>query len=129
MNGLAEPPLYFRIAQVAVSLQLIAFTVFSFRGGAGGIFLIVNFFALLGLWLRVAWGRFLCSCAIIFYAVVVVAHLLPDIDDQGTSLLEGWFGTIPPLWLSLPIILRSVVVMLIPLVLLGWYRDGFEKRW
>ena len=86
--------------------------------------------ASLGLWRRVAWGRFLFSCASIWLTFYLTIFLIPGRDRRinGSSVFEQLFGAMPPLWLSWMLIVLVAFVVLVPAVTIGWQKSWFRSR-
>jgi hypothetical protein len=88
--------------------------------------------ALLGLWRRVAWGRFLFSAISLLLTLVAVAVLIPNLDDpyEGGPAFERLFGVMPPLPLCWLMIVAAATLILAPAVAIGWRKHWFRAaRW
>lgn len=79
---------------------------------------------------RVAWGRCLATLFSWMSALVAVAILVPQPDDQGASPLEQLFNGMPPLWLAWLFIVGVALAVLAPATVVGLRREWFrDARW
>ena len=84
--------------------------------------------ACVGLWRRLVWGRLMFSCISVWAAAVVVAHLIPTLDERsGETVLEAVFGALPPVWLAWLIIVACATTMLAPALIIGWRKAWFRS--
>ena len=87
---------------------------------------------LVGLWTRVAWGRFIFSCNSLLIAITIVAALTPQPDDNydaGGPALQRLFGTMPSVWAAWLTIVFGATLPLIPAVIVGWRKHWFRSAW
>ena len=86
--------------------------------------------AIVGLWRRVAWGRFLVSFIYVCYAFAPLLFVIPSHDDPpGERGLEPVFGYLPPTWIAWSIAVAAAILLLTPLVIIGWKKDSFRSAW
>jgi hypothetical protein len=88
--------------------------------------------AAIGMWRRVAWGRFLFSAVSLLVCFVAVSVLTPVPDDAygAGPALPGLIGFTPPLLAWWAIIMATTVLTLAPALAVGWRRHWFRSaRW
>ncbi|KAF0813142.1 hypothetical protein IGB42_02543 [Andreprevotia sp. IGB-42] len=135
-------PLFFRLAQGLVSLEVLAFlgwTVYldmqpDATWRIETLLTLLSGLALqVGLWRRLVWGRVLTSMFGVWAAFTWAAVLLPDqdclIDDPCREPLLYLLGYSPAGWINWCIVMAGALFFLLPLAVMGWRAGYFRRRY
>ncbi|NHZ36438.1 hypothetical protein [Massilia rubra] len=131
-------PLYARLAQYLLFVVLTAMAAWCAR-----VFILDNhnvmmlvFFiwlcaTIVGLYRRVAWGRFYVSCVSVLSAFTIALSMIPfdpyRLSEQHAHTLHGIINLSPLLaWL---LVVATAVLVLLPALLIGIRKDWFRSAW
>ena len=134
-----DRPRWARIVWVGVMLELVGLATFWWWRSRTDMepsawftsLAVLCIAASVGVWRRVAWGRFLHGVVSVLLALAAAGSLIPDLDDpypSGRPLIH-WLGGLPTLlWWALVVAVTTLPLALA--VALGWRRRWFRcARW
>jgi hypothetical protein len=128
-------PLYARLAQYllcAAMASMAAWCAWRFMSDTNNVMMLVFFIwlcaAIVGLYRRVAWGRFYVSCVSVVTACVLALKMIPaDYSGRHQSIVHELILFSPALaWLAVVV---SAILVLMPALLIGIRKDWFRSAW
>ncbi|UOD32535.1 hypothetical protein INH39_13290 [Massilia violaceinigra] len=128
-------PLYARLAQYvlfAVLAYLAAWSGWTFVADTHNVIMLVFFIwlcaTIVGLYRRVAWGRFYVSCLSVMAALLLALSTIPLYQPTVRDTLLHQMLMLP-LWGAWLCIVTLAILILTPAFLIGIRQDWFRSAW
>ncbi|NHZ40519.1 hypothetical protein [Massilia aquatica] len=128
-------PLSARLAQYvlfAVLAYLAAWSGWTFVADTHNVLMLVFFFwlcaTIVGLYRRVAWGRFYVSCLSVMAALLLALSTIPLYQPTVRDTLLHQMLMLP-LWGAWLCIVTLAILILTPAFLIGIRKDWFRSAW